>query len=171
MTPVLLLVDAQKNMLLPPAPVPDAGTVGPLIEDLLKRARAAGAPVVHIRNSGGPDDPDLPGTPGWELVHDVTDSESIVDKHRSDAFLGTDLADHLPADAHVVLVGMQSEYCIRATALSALQRRLPVTLVRGAHATYSDGEPAADISVRTEVELAEAGVTIADPADVTFQRD
>jgi nicotinamidase-related amidase len=73
MTSVLLLVDVQRNMLHDPEPVPDAETVGPVIENLLTRAREAGAVVVHIRNNGDEHDPDVPGSAGWELVHDVHD--------------------------------------------------------------------------------------------------
>ena len=88
MTSVLLLVDVQKNMLEPPEPVPDADTVAEEIKDLLGRARSAGTTVVHIRNNGGEGDPDVPGTPGWELVHEVALDEHVVDKHECDAFAG-----------------------------------------------------------------------------------
>jgi nicotinamidase-related amidase len=168
MTSVLLVVDAQRNMLLPPESVPDATVVGPAIEAVLTRARAAGARVVHIRNNGGTGDPDEPGTPGWELVYDVADGEHVVDKPQCDSFVETNLADLVPAGAPVVVVGMQSEYCVRETALGALHRGHPVTVVSGAHSTYPDGEPSADISRRVEAELAEAGVTVAGPADLSF---
>jgi nicotinamidase-related amidase len=168
MTSVLLVVDAQRNMLLPPEPVPDAPAVGAEIERTIEAARAAGAHVVHIRNTGGAGDPDEPGTPGWELAFPTRPGEPVVDKPDSDAFVGTDLAGHVPAGASVVVVGMQSEYCVRSTALGALSRAHPVTLVRGAHATYPDGEPATDIAARVEAELAQAGVRVVPPADLAF---
>lgn len=169
MTSVLLVIDAQRNMLLPPEPVPDATVVDAAIEQAIAAARAAGAQVVHIRNNGEAGDPDEPGTPGWELVHEPAAGEHVVDKPDSDAFAGTDLAEHVPAGARLVLVGMQSEYCVRATALGGIARRHPVTLVRGAHATYPGGtESAADVSAGIETELAEAGVLLVEPADLTF---
>jgi nicotinamidase-related amidase len=168
MAPVLLLVDVQRNMLLPPEPVPGAETVSKAIEDVLQQARAAGATVVHIRNNGTEADPDAPGTPGWELVHEVRDGEPVVDKHEPDAFEGTNLAEVVPSAAVVVVVGMQSDYCVRATSLSALRRGHQVTLVRGAHATYDGGAPAETISRQIEEELAAAGVTVADREAVSF---
>ncbi|HEX5120640.1 MAG TPA: isochorismatase family protein [Pseudonocardiaceae bacterium] len=168
MTSVLLVVDAQQNMLRPPEPVPDAATVGVAIERTMAAARSAGARVVHIRNTGDAGDPDEPGTRGWELVYDVRPGEPVVDKPESDSFARTDLADHVPAGAPVVVVGMQSEYCVRSTALAALGRAHPVTLVRGAHATYADGEPAADISARVETELEKAGVRIVAAPELAF---
>lgn len=38
----------------------------------------------------------------------------------------------------VVIAGMQSEYCISATSLTALGEGFTVQLVSGAHATYDD---------------------------------
>lgn len=163
MTSVLLLVDVQADMLLPPEPVPDAATVGPAIRHVLDQARAAGATVVHIRNTGGPDDPDEPGTPGWELVNQPHAGEPVLDKTTGDAFASTDLADRIPSDATVVVIGMQSEFCIQDTALGALDRGHPVTLVRGAHSTYDDG-----VAAQVEADLAGKGVTVVDPADLTF---
>lgn len=175
MSQVLLLIDVQKNMLLPPEPVPDADAVGPAIAAVLAGARAAGAVIVHIRNTGSEDDPDYPGTPGWELLHDVLAGEHIVDKPRCDAFAGTDLAGLLPDDAALTVIGMQSEYCVRETVLAACQRGHAVTLVHGAHATYpaeidahSGVLTASEVSARVETELAAAGVSVINVADVKF---
>jgi hypothetical protein len=118
MTSVLLLVDVQRNMLEPPTPVPAAAAVSTAIEDVLDRARAAGATVVHVRNDGGPGAPDARGTTGWELIQEVREGEHVVDKDEPDSFAGTPLADLIPTPADLVLVGMQSEYCIRATSLA-----------------------------------------------------
>jgi nicotinamidase-related amidase len=167
-TSALLVVDVQKNMLFPPRPVPGAAVVGPEIEDVIERAREAGALVVHIRNNGSAEDPDAPGSVGWQLVYDVREGEPVVDKREDDAFVGTGLEELLPPSAHVVVVGMQSEYCVRATSLGALERGYPVTLVRGAHATY-DGRRLADaISRRAEEELAAAGATVVDLVELAF---
>ncbi|MGQ0841087.1 isochorismatase family protein [Actinokineospora sp.] len=171
MTEVLLLVDVQRNMLLPPEPVPDAAPVTRAVSDLLARARTAGAAVVHVRNNGGAGEPDETGTAGWELVHDVLADEPVIDKHEADAFTGTPLVDVLPAGTPVVVAGMQSEYCVRATVLAALRRGHPVTLAQGAHATYDSGSSlAATIATAVERELAEAGAAVRGHANITFGR-
>src|SRR5574341_618770 len=160
--PVLLLIDVQKNMLLPPEPVPGADAVSAAIDDVLAGARSAGALIIHVRNNGSDGDPDATGTPGWELVHDVRDGEHVGDKDEPDAFAGTGLAALIPESASVVVAGMQSEYCVRATSLAALGRGHPVTLVRGAHATYDGQVRSLTISERVEGELDAAGVSIVD---------
>jgi nicotinamidase-related amidase len=98
----------------------------------------------------------------------VRDGEHIVDKDKPDAFAGTGLAELVPASAAVVVAGMQSEYCIRETSLSALRRGHRVTLVHGAHATYDGAVPARVISRRVEEELGGAGVSVVDRQEVSF---
>jgi nicotinamidase-related amidase len=165
---VLLMIDTQRNMLRPPSPVPSADAVGKAIAQVLARARESGAQVIHIRNTGTPGDPDEPGTPGWELAYPVAEGEHVVDKPECDAFVGTDLETLIPPDAPIVVVGMQSEYCVRSTTLAALSRNHLVTLVHGAHATYPADRPATEISTAVEAELSKAGATIADPAELSF---
>ena len=168
MTSVLLLVDVQRNMLEPPEPVPEAGPVGAAIQDLLDRARSAGTTVIHVRNNGDDDDPDAPGTPGWELVHHAAPDEYVVDKDECDAFAGTGLSALVPESATVIVAGMQSEFCIRETSLAALRQGHPVVLVRGAHATYDGDVPARQTSQGIEAELSAAGVSVIDPAELRF---
>jgi nicotinamidase-related amidase len=168
MSAVLLLVDVQKNMLEPPAPVPAAASVAPAIEQLLESGRATGATIVHIRNNGGQDDPDATGSPGWELVHDVRKGEHVIDKHEPNAFIGTALADLIPHGSPVVVAGMQSEHCVRETSLAALKRGHVVTLVRGAHATYDSDVAAVATQERVEDELQAAGARVAHPNEARF---
>jgi nicotinamidase-related amidase len=165
----LLMIDVQRNMLLPPQPVPDAPAVGSRIARILEQARSSGAMVVHVRNNGGKDDPDAPGTTGWELVHDVAGNEAVIDKDTPSSFAGTELGSLLADARELVIIGMQSEYCVRETALAALEQGFAVLLPRGAHATYSNGErSSAEIAAAVEDELAQAGARILDAGDVTF---
>ena len=165
---VLLLIDVQRNMLAPPDPVPGADSVYATIQDLLGRARSLGAAVVHVRNNGPVGGPDAPGTPGWELMIDPGPGEPVIDKTHQNAFAGTELAAALPAGASLLLAGMQTEYCVRSTALAALDRGHTVTLVRGGHATYDDDTPAQETVHRIETELIGRGVRLAQLDEVTF---
>jgi nicotinamidase-related amidase len=162
------MIDVQRNMLEPPTPVPNATAVGTAIADVLESARDAGATVIHVRNNGTDGDPDEPGTDEWQLIHPVRAGEPVVDKTTTDSFAGTDLADVVPDGTPIVVVGMQSEYCMRTTSLAALARHHPVTVVSGAHATYDDDKPAVDISRDIEDELRAAGATIGSVDDNPF---
>ncbi|WP_017537704.1 isochorismatase family protein [Nocardiopsis halophila] len=170
MTTALVLIDAQQNMLVGDEAVPSAPDVGPALADLLARARAAGAVVVHVQNDGGPDEPDEPHTPGWELVHAPEPGEHVVRKGECDAFAGTDLAGLLSRAGvrTAVLAGMQSQYCVAATARGALGQGLDTVLVAGAHATYDEDEDAHAISRATEQDLRAEGVRVLPGAEVAF---
>lgn len=125
--------------------VPSAPDVGPALADLLARARAAGAVVVHVQNDGGPDEPDEDRPPGRELVHAPEPGAHVVRKGGCDAFAGTDLAGVRTA----VPAGVQSQCCVAATARGALRQGLDTVLVAGAHATCDEDEDACAISRAT----------------------
>ncbi|KAA1467263.1 Isochorismatase hydrolase [Dentipellis sp. KUC8613] len=173
----LLIVDAQVAMLAdPPRGVPEAEAVKANIQCILAAARNATPPplIVHVRNCGDVGESDEPGTAGWELVWPPLPGEPVIDKHKNNAFAGTRLAELIPTDAEIVVVGLQSDFCIRATCSAALGRGNEVLLIRGAHATYDRHEvwagggvtPASFIERDIESELEEAGVALLDMTDV-----
>jgi nicotinamidase-related amidase len=168
----LLLIDVQRNMLEGDGAVPAAPSVRPALTTLLDRARAAGAVIVHVQNDGAEGDPDLPDTPGWELVFSPAGEELVVRKDQPDTFAANpDLAGVLRQRGveRVVMAGMQSEYCIQATARAARAAGFDVVLAAGAHATYDDTAPAPEISAQVEEGLVLDGVQVRDTTQVTFR--
>ena len=136
----LLIVDVQSAFVSGADAVPDAARVLDRTHDLLARARAAGALVVHLQNDGGAGTVDEPGTAGWELHLPVTPGprEHVVRKTEDDGFFDTPL-DALLDDAGVTeltVCGVLSEMCVAATARAALERGHRVVLPHDAHATY-----------------------------------
>ena len=179
---VLLLIDVQVNMLAdPPDGVPNAHTVKKNIIKILNTARASQTPprIIHIRNNGDVGDPDQPGTSGWQLALPVQADEFVIDKLKNNAFAGTALGSLVPETSDLVVVGMQSDFCIRATCSAALGRGNNVLLVEGAHATYDRPEdfssggpailtPAATVEKEIESELEEAGVVLIRMDDLSY---
>ncbi|TDL25550.1 Isochorismatase hydrolase [Rickenella mellea] len=177
---VLLLLDVQVTMFAnPPDGVPNASTVRRNIEKILEHARTSPTPpiIIHVRNDGDIGDPDQAGTPGWQLALPTLPNEHIVDKRKNNAFAGTNLGTLIPSTADLVVVGMQSDFCIRATCSAALHRGNNVLLVEGAHATYDRPEdftgggpalitPAATVEKEIESELEEAGVVLVGMEDL-----
>ncbi|WP_291792828.1 isochorismatase family protein [Brevibacterium sp.] len=104
------------------------------IRALIVRARSLGTPVVWVQHSG----PDLTeGTPDWEIVPELQPGaeEPHVRKRHGDSFEGTNLEDIL-AQLHVgrlVVVGAETDACIRSTAHGAFTRGYDVALVSDAH--------------------------------------
>lgn len=176
---VLLLLGAQIAPLSdPPLGVPCARAVGPNIAKVLAAARTCSPllrpRIIHVRNAGGPGEPDEPRSPGWELIHAPLPDEHVLDKRKNNAFMGTPLSDLVPLDAELIVVGLQSDFCVRATCSAALARGNAVLLIRGAHATYDrlevwDGRsrtPAAKVEREIEEELEEAGVILLEMKDL-----
>ncbi|KAI0730109.1 Isochorismatase hydrolase [Fomitopsis betulina] len=175
----LLLLDVQVSRLAdPPLGVPSARAVGPNIAKVLAAARACPPPsrprIIHVRKCGAPGDPDERGLPGWALVHEPLPDEPVLDKRKNNAFTGTALADLVPPEAELVVVGLESDFCVRATCSAALARGNDVLLIRGAHATYDrieywDGGtsyPAEKVQREIEEELEEAGVILLEMSDL-----
>ena len=171
MTRALMLIDVQRNMLEPPTPVPAAASIREALQDLLLRARGAGALVIHVQNDGPPGEPDEPGTDGWQLVFPAGAGELIVRKDQPDTFAANPaLAKDLAAQeiTEVVIAGMQSNYCVAESSRGALKHGLQAILASGAHATYDENEPASAISAQIERELATEGITVLSFRNVSF---
>ncbi|MFI5945616.1 isochorismatase family protein [Streptomyces uncialis] len=176
----LLVVDVQVSTVSGPRAVPGAARLLDRTADLLARARAAGALVVHVQNDGPAGSPDATGTPGWELHHPVGDGpgETVVRKSEADAFAGTPLTGLLSGAGvrAVAVCGAMSEMCVQATARTALARGHRVVLPYDAHATQnvpaapgiSDEIPAATVSRVAAWALGGRAEITAPAAAVTF---
>jgi len=174
---VLLLLDVQIAMLdQPPKGVHSATIIRTNLSRILAQARSAKPPplIIHVRNTGDKGEPDEPNTPGWQLAFPPLLHEPVIDKLKNNAFAGTNLGDLVASDAEIVVVGMQTDYCIRATCSAALGRGNEVLLIKGAHATYDGMQawnggvkiPASTIEAETEAELEEAGVVLLEMSDL-----
>ncbi|MGW6195286.1 isochorismatase family protein [Kribbella sp. NPDC055110] len=136
----LVLVDLQTAFVSGPDAVPGAAALLDRAGDLLDRARAAGAVVVHLQNDGPPGADDAPGTPGWELYLPLKPGprEHVIRKPRDDGFDATPPGEILVSAGvrSLAISGVMSEMCVHATAKTALARGYRVVLPYDAHATY-----------------------------------
>ena len=165
-------------LLDPPQGVPSARTVRENIRRILNEARALQPRplIIHVRNNGESGEPDQPHTSGWQLALPALPNEPVLGKWKNNAFVGTGLDGLIERDADIVVVGMQSDFCIRATCSAALGRGNNVLLVSGAHATYDRTEDymgtgpvmtsARIVEREIESELEDAGVLLISPEDV-----
>lgn len=115
---------------------------------LLDRARAAGAPVFHIRHDAGAGSPyDVTASIG-QISAEVAprDGEAVITKRYPNAFVGTDLEERLRAAGlkDVVLAGFMTHMCVNSTARGAFNLGFSPTIVASATATRDlpgpDGE-------------------------------
>lgn len=142
MSKALVIIDVQKGMWSHPdfLPYDDKGVVE-RIASLIAKARAAGTPVMYVQhhNVDEPQHPLKPGLPGYPF-HDAIAPKSgddVTVKHKSSAFHGTDFDTKLKARGidHLVITGMQSEFCVNSAIRGAYERDYKITLVSDAHST------------------------------------
>ncbi len=84
----------------------------------------------------------------------MQDSDLRVPKTATDSFFETNLADLLTerAISTLVIVGAASDYCVDATARSALSVGFDVDLLSDGHAPASNGDPDAGLTAEQIIE-------------------
>jgi nicotinamidase-related amidase len=145
MSLALLVIDVQHNMVAGPYAVPDAPSFLDRFEQRIEKARMQGELVVFVQNDGPEGDVDEPGSEGWQLWFEPIVGERVVRKTTQNVFESNpDLADELRELGvdRVELIGMQSEFCVQASARGAKAHQFAVALNPQLHATFHDGTPA-----------------------------
>jgi nicotinamidase-related amidase len=129
----LLVVDVQ-NGVVEGAPGRDAVVAN--IGNLVEKARQDQVPVVWVQHS----DRGLPhGSDDWQIVPELAPDtgEPLVEKSYGDSFEDTTLETTLSdlGVGRLVVVGAQTDMCIRSTLHGALARGYDAMLVSDAHTT------------------------------------
>lgn len=117
--------------------------------DLLGKARAAGATVIHVQHDSGPGSPyDVTAAIG-QIHHRVqpVEGEAVVTKPAPNSFHGTNLAELLEAagNGQVVVAGFMTHMCVTFTSEGAFLRGYDVTVVADACATRALPSAAGDV--------------------------
>ena len=111
------------------------------IGSLVEKARQEHVPVIWIQHS----DEELErGSGDWQIVPELNPdgSEPLVEKHYGDSFEDTTLENVLSGlgVGRLVVVGAQTDACIRSTLHGAFARGYDATLVSDAHTTEDQTE-------------------------------
>jgi maleamate amidohydrolase len=150
--PAVVVIDLVRAYTDPAGPfgLPDAGPAVAATQDLVEAARAHGHPVLWtaVRYAPGLGDGGLfvhkvpalacfvEGAPGgWgDLELEPDGGEVVVVKQYASAFFGTSLAStlHVAGVDTVVLAGVSTSGCVRATAMDALNSGFRPQVVREA---------------------------------------
>ena len=112
------------------------------ISQLLKRARGAGTPIIHVQHDGPKGHEVELDSPGWQIHPAIAPApgEPVVRKRASDSFFATTLQSELESRGiqHLVITGAMTEYCVDTTCRRAVSLGYDVTLVSDAHTTYDN---------------------------------
>jgi nicotinamidase-related amidase len=129
----LLVVDVQKGVV---EGAPERDTVVANVGSLVERAREEQVPVVWVQHS---DEGLAHGSEEWQIVPELTpdEAEPLIEKSYGDSFEDTTLEAVLSdlGVGRLIVVGAQTDACIRSTLHGAFARGYDATLVSDAHTT------------------------------------
>jgi nicotinamidase-related amidase len=134
----LLVIDMQNNAV---ARAHERDAVVANVADLVEQARREGVPVVWVQHA---DEELARGSEGWQIVAELTpgEAEPLIEKNYGDSFEDTTLEAVLSGlgVGRLVVVGAQTDWCVRSTLHGALARGYDATLVSDAHTTEDQTE-------------------------------
>lgn len=136
MTVAVLVIDVQQGLCEGEGAAFDCDGTIARINDVTRKARLAGAPVIFVQHESGAGYLEH-GSAAWQLANglEVQPADIRLRKTTPDAFLRTDLEAILRKlqVREVIVCGMHSEFCVDTTTRKALALGFPVVLVSDAH--------------------------------------
>lgn len=161
MKSALLIIDIQRALCSGEWAAFDIDNVIERINGVSARARASGLPVVLIQHEESEGLLQF-DSEGWQLAEGlVTHADDLrVRKTATDSFHRTELHALLQQRGveHLIVCGLQSEFCVDSSVRGALALGYAVSLVADAHSTVDNGIlTAAQISAHHTATLANVG--------------
>ncbi|MSR91508.1 cysteine hydrolase family protein [Inconstantimicrobium porci] len=137
---VLLVIDVQ-NALVEDQPY-RCEEVIQNIKSLIDTARSNDVEVLYVCHDDGKGSELEKGTYGWQ-VYDLiapVQGEKIIDKNFNSAFHRTKLRDYLEEKKikSLMIIGMQTEYCVDTTIKSAFDYEYKMYIPEGANTTFDN---------------------------------
>ena len=137
---VLLVVDTQKLITTPD--LYNFSAFEAAVKTLIAAARENGVEVIYARHDDGVGAELTKGTPGFEIYEGFRPqlAEKIFDKTVNSSFKGAGLLEYLrEKNVHtVVVVGLQTDYCIDATIKCGFEHGFKMTVPENANTTFDN---------------------------------
>jgi nicotinamidase-related amidase len=164
----LLVVDVQQGLFDKSTPIYHAEQLLDHINTLIEDAHRAEAPVVYTQHHNHKQL--VLGSDDWQLhprLHQ-SDAYCVIDKEHGDAFKDTSLDEALHAAGvrRVVVVGLMTHGCVRATCLGAKARGYRVVLAADGHSNTS--KQAAELIEVWNQKLSAEGAELLQASEIGF---
>lgn len=162
----LLLIDVQQGLFRKSTYQPESLLNN--INILIDRARRSGAPVFFIQHSGAKTL--VKGSPEWQLHPELhlLATDPIIHKQHGNAFEDTALDAALQSGnvTNVVIAGLVTHGCVKATCIGALDLGYRVILAQDGHSNFSK-QPARVIEEWNH-KLSAMGVELQSASEIDF---
>lgn len=136
----LLVIDVQVGMFNEGDAVYDGDAFLDRLVKVIVQAHQHQVPVIYIQHDGGAGHHLQPGSPNWHIHPRIAPQagDTVIRKQHPDAFQGTALEAVLGQlqVSHLVVGGIQTEYCVDTTCRRAYSLGYPVTLLQDMHTTW-----------------------------------
>ena len=147
---ILLVIDMQKALVDEDLYAFD--TFVDSIVRLVDAARKSGVEVIFVQHDAGPGSGLSAGDDGFEIIDPLRPEpgEKVFLKTINSCFGNKDLNAYLKQqeDKRVMIVGLQTNYCIDATVKSAFERGFEVIIPEGTNSTFDNDYMTAETTVR-----------------------
>jgi len=134
----LLVIDVQKGLFRRPVPIHQAEKLLENINALIEYAHGRDIPVCLIQHSNK--SVLVEGSEDWQLHSGLhfAEADLLIQKRQGSAFQGTSLESELEQRGiqTVVVTGLVSHGCVKATCVDAKKRGYEVVLVEDGHSNY-----------------------------------
>ena len=107
---------------------------------IIDAARSNGIEVIYVQHDDGPGTGFSIGDEEFEIADQVTPvkDEKVFIKSVNSCFGNKDLADYLEKEDTLMIVGLQTNFCIDATVKSAFDRGFKVIIPEGTNSTFDN---------------------------------
>lgn len=136
----LIVIDMQKALL-----VEELYDLKGLLENVTKliaAARENGREVIFVKHDAGAGTGFSAGDEGFEIADEAAprEGEKLFVKTINSCFGNRDFAEYLERekDETLMIIGLQTNFCIDATVKSAFERGYDVIVPEGAHSTFDN---------------------------------
>lgn len=137
---VLLVIDAQKMIVNQKLHCFDKFVSN--VKALIQTARENAIEVIYVRHDDGAGQALTKGTDGFEIYDTFQPliGEKIYDKTANSAFHGTGLLDYLHSigETELIIVGLQTDYCIDATIKCGFEHGFKMIVPAYANSTFDN---------------------------------
>lgn len=137
---ILLVVDAQKQITNDKLYMFDKFVVN--VKALISAARENAVGVIFVRHDDGAGEAMTKGREGFEIYDEFKprEDERIFDKTANSAFYRTGLLGYLEkiGETELMIVGLQTDYCIDATVKCGFEHGFKVTVPANCNTTFDN---------------------------------
>jgi nicotinamidase-related amidase len=164
----LLVIDVQQGLFEKSTPIYKADELLENINTLVDRAHLSSVPVIYVQHSAAKHL--VKGSAEWQLHEQLCPlrTDTIIHKLHGNAFEDTPLDEILRARdvTTVVVTGLVTHGCVKATCIGAQEAGYHVILVQDGHSSFS--KDAARLIEEWNEKLSAKQVTVKATSEITF---